>query len=160
MKYGLAGAACLAAALISTPGFSADAILISGIQTADMDVSARPQDDLFQYANGTWLRGVAIPPDRASYGVDAMMTERSTILQRELIEAARNSTDPEARKVGNLYASFMDEARIEALGAAPLQPDLKRIAAVKRSQDLTALIAYLDRSSVPTPLGTNVSPDS
>ena len=160
MKYGLAGAACLAAALISTPGFSADAILISGIQTADMDVSARPQDDLFQYANGTWLRGVAIPPDRASYGVDAMMTERSTILQRELIEAARNSTDPEARKVGNLYASFMDEARIEALGAAPLQSDLKRIAAVKRSQDLTGLIAYLDRSSVPTPLGTNVSPDS
>ena len=100
MNNRLAGAAFLAALLISTPGFSADAILTSGIQTADMDVSARPQDDLFQYANGTWLRNVAIPADRSSYGVDSIMSERSVLQQRELLEAAKTSPDPEARKVG------------------------------------------------------------
>ncbi len=62
---------------------------VSGIQTADMDKSARPQDDLFQYANGTWLKNVPIPPDRASYGVDSMMAEHSLLQQRDLIDAAR-----------------------------------------------------------------------
>ena len=160
MKNRLAAAACLAVALISTPGFGADAILISGIQTADMDVSARPQDDLFQYANGTWLRNVAIPADRASYGVDAMMSERSLVQQRELIEAAKGSADAEARKVGDLYASFMDEPRIEALGVKPLQGDLQRIARIRRSSDFTELMAYLDRINVPTPIATGVRPDS
>jgi putative endopeptidase len=150
----------VAALLLCKPGFSADAILVSGIQTADMDVSAKPQDDLFQYANGTWLRNVSIPQDRSSFGVDAMMTERSTVQQRELIESARNATDPEARKVGNLYASFMDEARIDALGAKPLQAELQRIAAVRRSSDLTGLLAHLDRIRVPSPIGTGVRPDS
>jgi putative endopeptidase len=160
MKHRLAGAACLAAALIATPGFSADAILTSGIQTADMDVSARPQDDLFQYANGTWLRNVAIPADRSSYGVDAIMSERSLLQQRELIEAARGSADPDARKVGDLYASFMDEARIEALGVKPLQADLQRIARIRRSSEFTELMAYLGRINVPTPIATGVRPDS
>jgi putative endopeptidase len=153
-------AACLAAVLISTPGFSADAILVSGIQSADMDVSARPQDDLFQYANGTWLRNVAIPADRSSYGVDSLMSERSMLQQRELIEAARGSANPEARKVGDLYASFMDEPRIETMGVKPLHADLQRIAGIRHSSELTDLMAYLDRINVPTPIGSGVRPDS
>ena len=64
----------------------ADPALISGIQKADMDTRVRPQDDLFDYANGTWLRTVPIPADRSRYGVDTMMSERSLIQQRELIE--------------------------------------------------------------------------
>ena len=160
MKHRLAGAACLATLLISAPGFSADAILTSGIQTADMDVSARPQDDLFQYANGTWLRNVAIPADRSSYGVDAMMSERSLQQLHELLETAKGSSDPEARKVGDLYASFMDEPRIEALGAKSVQADLHRIAAIRRVGDFSELMAYLDRNDVRTPIGTGVRPDS
>jgi putative endopeptidase len=160
MSRSLVRSLCAAALLVCGPGFSADATLISGIQSADMDVSARPQDDLFQYANGTWLRNVPIPEDRSSFGVDAMMTERSAILQRELIQSAESSPDPESRKVGNLYASFMDEARIEALGAKPLQAELQRIAAVRRSGELTGLMAHLGRISVSTPIGTGVRPDS
>jgi predicted metalloendopeptidase len=49
----------------------------TGIQAADMDATVRPQDDLFEYANGTWLRTVPIPSDRSSYGVVALMSERS-----------------------------------------------------------------------------------
>jgi putative endopeptidase len=160
MSHRLRRAACLAAVLISTPGFSADAILISGIQSADMDVSARPQDDLFQYANGTWLRNVAIPADRSSYGVDSLMSERSMLQQRGLIEAARGSADPEARKVGDLYASFMDEPRIETVGVKPLHADLQRIAGIRHSSELTELMAHLDRINVPTPIGSGVRPDS
>ena len=134
--------------------------LISGIQKADMNTAVRPQDDLFEYSNGTWLHDVPIPPDRSSYGVDAMMVERSLLQQRELIESARISIDPEARKVGDLYASFMDEERIEHEGIKPLEPELKRIAAIKRVRDIGALMAHFDRIGVNTPVGTFVYPDS
>ena len=60
-------ALAMAALSISASMARADSALISGIQAADMDKAVRPQDDLFQYANGTWLRDVPIPPDRSSY---------------------------------------------------------------------------------------------
>lgn len=138
----------------------ADPAPISGILTADMDTKVRPQDDLFQYANGTWLRDVPIPPDRSSYGVDSLMTEHSLAQQRELIEAAQTSTDPEARKVSDLYSSYMNEARVERVGTKSLQPELQRVAIIKRASDLGALIAHLDRIGIPSPIGTAVRPDS
>ena len=138
----------------------ADPALISGIQKADMDTRVRPQDDLFDYANGTWLRTVPIPADRSRYGVDTMMSERSLIQQRELIEAAQRSSDPEARKVGDLYDSYMDEARIEREGPKPIQAELKRIAGIKRSSDIGPLMAQLDRIGISSPIGTAVEPDA
>src|ERR1700733_3076543 len=107
----------MTALLIGGSAAHADSALISGIQTADIDKTVRPQDDLFQYANGTWLQNVPIPPDRASYGVDSMMTEHSLLQQRDLIEAAQISNDPEVRKVSYLYPSYFNKARAERLGA-------------------------------------------
>jgi putative endopeptidase len=138
----------------------ADSAPISGIQTADMDTKVRPQDDLFQYANGKWLRDVPIPPDRSSYGVDSMMSEHSLAQQRDLIEAAQTSTDPEVRKVSDLYSSYMNEAYVERAGTKPLRPELQRVAAIKRASDVGPMIAYLDRSGIPSPIGTAVRPDS
>jgi putative endopeptidase len=138
----------------------ADVAPVSGIQAADLDTSTRPQDDLFQYSNGTWLRTVPIPPDRSRYGVDALMSERSLIQQRGLIEAAQSSADPEARKVGDLYASFMNEAAIERAGTKPLQGELKRLSTLANPSGIGALMARLDRLNVPTPLATFVRPDS
>ena len=80
----------------------AESSSISGIQTADMDRSVRPQDDLFQYANGAWLKKVPIPADRASYGVDSSMAERSLLELRDLIEETQTASDAEARKVSDL----------------------------------------------------------
>jgi predicted metalloendopeptidase len=125
----------LAALLSAAPMAFADSPPLSGIQTADMDLKVRPQDDLFQYANGTWLRDVPIPPDRSSYGVDSLMSERSLTQQRELIEAAQISTDPEARKVSDLYSSYLNEARIERTGIKPLQAELQRVAMIKRASE-------------------------
>ena len=152
--FALSVAASFAAAAL------ADSAAVSGIQTADMDTSVRPQDDFFQYANGTWLRQVQIPNDRSRYGVDTMMVERSLIQQRELIEAARQSNDVEARKVGDLYSSFMDEARVEQQGIKPIQPELERIAAVNSVHDLSALMAHFDRVGLHSPFSTFVDVDA
>ena len=150
-----------AAALIAAAAAAlADSAAVSGIQVADMDTSVRPQDDLFQYANGTWLRQVQIPNDRSRYGVDSMMVEHSLGQQRELIEAARQSDDVEARKVGDLYSSFMDEQRIEEEGTKPIQPELQRIAAVNSVHDLSELMAHFDRMGLHSPFGTFVDVDA
>ena len=134
--------------------------LMSGIQRANMNLGARPQDDLFEYSNGTWLRDVPIPADRFRYGVDALMAERSLLQQRDLLQAARTSTDPATRKAGDLYSSFMDEAHIEQLGIKPIRAELKQIAAIKNVQELAPLLALLDREGMDSPLHTSVYPDS
>ena len=150
----------MTALLLSTSPARADSGPVSGIQTADMDKTTRPQDDLFQYANGTWLRDVPIPPDRASYGVDSMMTEQSLLQQRDLIEAAQTSADPEARKVSDLYSSYMNEARAERLGTRPLQAELQFAAGIRRASDIGPLMGRLDRIGIASPLATSVRPDS
>jgi predicted metalloendopeptidase len=154
--FALAAAALLAGASTA----AADSAPISGIQIADMDKSVRAQDDLFQYANGTWLKDVPIPPDRSSYGVDALMTEQSLSQQRDLIEAAQISTDPEAHKVSDLYSSYMNEARVERLGTKPLHAELQLVAVIKRPGDVAMLMAQLDRIGIPSPIATFVRPDS
>jgi putative endopeptidase len=144
----------------ATPAVLADSPLLSGIQTADMNKAVRAQSDFFEYANGAWLRKVQIPQDRSRYGVDVMMAEQSLVQLRELIEGARNSSDADARKVADLYDSFMDEARIEQQGVKPLQPELELIDAIKTADDIGPLIAQLDRLGVATPIGIFVAPDA
>ncbi|MEO7208782.1 MAG: M13 family metallopeptidase [Steroidobacteraceae bacterium] len=149
-----------AALLVSVSMAHADSAPISGIQAADMDKSVRPQDDFFQYANGTWLKDVPIPPDRASYGVDSIMSEHALLQQRDLIEAAQISTDPEARKVSDLYSSYMNEARVERLGIKPLQPELQLAAGIKQPRDIGPLMGHLDRIGIASPLAGFIRPDS
>lgn len=152
----------LAMVLLSaaTPAVLADSPPVSGIQTADMNKAVRAPSDFFEYANGAWLRKVQIPQDRSRYGVDVMMAEQSLVQLRELIEGARNSSDADARKVADLYDSFMDEARIEQQGVKPLQPELELIDAIKSVDDIGPLMAQLDRLGVATPIGIFVAPDA
>lgn len=152
----------LAMVLLSaaTPAVLADSPLLSGIQTADMNKAVRAQSDFFEYANGAWLRKVQIPQDRSRYGVDVIMAEQSLVQLRELIEGARNSSDADARKVADLYDSFMDEARIEQQGVKPLQPELELIDAIKSVDDIGPLMAQLDRLGVATPIGIFVAQDA
>jgi putative endopeptidase len=144
----------------ATPAVLADSPPVSGIQTADMNKAMRAQSDFFDYANGAWLRKVQIPQDRSRYGVDVMMAEQSLVQLRELIEGTRNSSDADARKVADLYDSFMDEARIEQQGVKPLQPELELIEAIKSADDIGPLMAQLDRFGVATPIGIFVAPDA
>jgi len=163
-RHGVNSKSLIALAMVSlsaaTPAVLADSPPVSGIQTADMNKTARAQSDLFEYANGAWLRKVQIPQDRSRYGVDVMMAEQSLVQLRELIEGTRNSSDPDARKVADLYDSFMDEARIEQQGVKPLQPELELIDAIKSADEIGTLMAQLDRLGVATPIGIFVAPDA
>lgn len=99
----------------------------SGINLASMNPNVRPQDDLFLFTNGTWLDQVEIPDDRGRYGAFDRLRELSDQRVREIIEEmAAQGGEPgtPAQKIGDLYASFMDEDRINELGVSPILDDL------------------------------------
>ncbi|MES1169963.1 MAG: peptidase M13, partial [Leifsonia sp.] len=91
--------------------------LTSGIETSELDPAVRPQDDLFRHVNGKWIDRTEIPGDKARWGSFMILAEEAEAAVREIIEAAQNAQEgTEERKFGDLFASFMDEDRIEALG--------------------------------------------
>src|SRR5450830_1615602 len=105
--------------------------LTSGVDTTNFDRSVRPQDDFFRYVNGGWLKKTEVPADASSWGAFAELTERSRNALHEILEEASRASAPagsEKRKVGDLYASFMDTVRIERLGLTPLAGELHIIA--------------------------------
>jgi putative endopeptidase len=124
----------------------------------------RPQDDLFGYANGTWVRETDIPADRGRYGTFDILREQSDERVRGLIEAAAAQTDAAggtpSRQVGDLYRSFMDEARAEALGLTPIEADLRAVADVSTPEELFHLAGRLQRQGAPGPLAMGVQPDA
>ena len=148
----------LSALALAAPAVAQDAL---GIDRSAMDPTVRPQDDLFRYVNGTWLETVEIPGDKSRYGSFDVLRERSEEDVRRIIEdaAAGRVDDPDARKIGDYYTAYMDSARVEALGIAPLQPDLDRIDAVRTKADLMAYFAANRRGFGPSPVGAFVGTD-
>ena len=116
--------------------------LAAGIDRAAMDMSVAPGDDFWTYANGAWVKAHPIPADRSSYGVDAILKEETSKRIVDLIQGAAQDAKPgsDARKVGDYYASFMDEGGIESKGITPLHPMFAKIAAIG---DRTTLARYL-----------------
>ena len=154
----LAATAC-APAVRGTGAGSARAIPEpAGIDLSGIDRSVAPGDDFFAYANGAWLKATEIPPDRSSTGVSDMLTELTARRTADLIaEAARTPGRPgsELRKIGDTYATFMDEAAIEAKGLAPLQPSLDRIAAISDASGLARSLGGTLRADVDALNNTN-----
>ncbi|TCS12699.1 M13 family metallopeptidase [Caulobacter sp. BK020] len=138
-------AAC--AVLASAPAFAAD--LKSGVDKSAFDTATKPGDDFWTYANGTAIKANPIPADRSSYGVGAILTEQAAKRTVDLIQAAaKDGGSPEARKVGDYYASYMDEAAIEKAGLAPMTAGLARIAAIKTRTDLATVLGGNIRADV------------
>ncbi|MDQ3388100.1 MAG: peptidase M13 [Gemmatimonadota bacterium] len=134
-----------------------------GIDRANFDANFRPQDDFYRYVNGSWLRNMEIPADRARHGsFDELRVQSETAL-RGLIEAAAAETNrapgSDEQKVGDLYLSFMDTARIESLGVKPLRPAIRRIASVQNRSELPNLFSELQRQGVQTPFSFSVGQD-
>src|SRR3954452_18205197 len=93
----------------------------------DVDHSVKPGDDFYWYANGGWLKTVAIPPGQTSFDTRAILKERTSERVRSLIQGAEaTARDGVAKKVGDYYASFMDQSTIEAKGFKPLADDMAR----------------------------------
>lgn len=115
-----------------------------GLDLASLDPAMKPGDDFYRYVNGRWLADTQIPADRASWSEFGRLAELNAQRVHAILdEAAARPATPTARKLGDLYASLMDEATIEAKGLAPLQPDLQRIAAIATPADLARALAQL-----------------
>ncbi|GAB2456065.1 putative endopeptidase [Conyzicola lurida] len=125
---------------------TAETQLPAGILTEELDPAVRPQDDLFRHVNGKWIARTEIPSDKARYGSFYVLAEEAEKAVRDIIVEAQ-SAEPgtEERKFGDLYASFLDEARIQELGATPLQPLLAEVDAVGSIPDLLATLGRLER---------------
>jgi len=129
--------------------------LISGIDTTAFDKAVRPQDDFFRYVNGAWLDRTPIPADKPSYGSFEVLFDKAEADLRTIVEdAAKSGGAPgsDARKIGDFYASFMDEARIESLGARPLAAELAAVDAIATKTDLARAFARLYRLGCDVPL--------
>nr|WP_233262286.1 M13 family metallopeptidase [Vitiosangium sp. GDMCC 1.1324] len=122
-----------------------------GVDTAGMDLSVAPGDSFFRFVNGTWLDKTEIPADRSSYGMFTRLAEEASRRTRSLIEEASSANAPEGsevRKLGDLFASFMDEAAIEAKGLSPLKPELDAIASIANRRALAAALGRTLRADV------------
>lgn len=155
----LAGVAPVAAQPVSAPASrpsAASRFMPWGIDLSARDMSVRPGDDFWRYANNTWFRNNPIPAERTSWGVSPMLAEDVEAQLRNIVETANRGNDPVSRQVAGMYASYMDEAGIEARGTAALRPYLDRIAAARTRDDLVRLFAA---PGYPSPVGLGIIPD-
>ena len=128
-----------------------------GYEASAMDPAVRPGDDFFRYVNGAWLARAQIPPDRSFVGFDLDLIQNAEKDVRVIAEdAARTPHDATERQIGDLYSAWMDEAGVEAKGAAPLKPYLDRIAAVRTR---TELIRLMGQPEITAPIGVGIQPD-
>lgn len=123
-----------------------------------VDRSVRAGDDFFAFTNGTWLKNTQIPEDKPAWGTFWELDEDATKKTRDLLGDLVTQAPPpgsEARLVADFYASFMDEAAIEARGLAPLAPVLQRVAAVKDRRALARVLGEELRADVDPLNSTN-----
>jgi endothelin-converting enzyme/putative endopeptidase len=115
----------------------------SGLDLSLIDRAADPCADFYKYACGGWTANHPIPPDRSAWGRGEELQERNNALLRRILETSAAARDPQTQQIGDYYASCMDESAIDARGARPLDPMLKKIAALSAARDLAPLLAEL-----------------
>jgi putative endopeptidase len=120
----------------------------AGIDVAGMDKSVAPGDDFNAYANGGWLKATPIPADKGSYGSGSILADQTRQRTRALLEADNG-------KAGTYYATFLDQAAIDAKGAAPLKPQLDAIANIADRHALAQAIGANLRADVDPLNNTN-----
>jgi len=167
----VAGSMILAAPVLAvTPGKASAAAAKAGptygafgVDTKGMDLSVKPGDDFGQFVNGVYLKNLEIPADRSSFGMFDQLRDLSQERTRGIVEAAAKAKGArkgsEEQKVGDFYASFLDEAGIEAKGLAPLKPRLDAIAAIADRAQLAKALGEASRIGVNTPVGAGPEQD-
>ncbi|MDQ3200068.1 MAG: M13 family metallopeptidase, partial [Verrucomicrobiota bacterium] len=131
------------------------------LNPANMDTSVKPQDDFFAYANGSWMKNNPIPPEYSRWGSFNELIEKNNEALREIAEKAdklapqaageskiEKAAGSEIQKVGDFYASGMNEEAINQAKAEPLQEELKRIDEIKDLSTLTEEIGHLHSMGV------------
>jgi putative endopeptidase len=138
----------------------------SGIDLSHVDANSRPQDDLFGHVNGRWLAEYAMPADRATDGAFRALYDRAEEQVRDLITEASQSGaqagDPggDVQRIGDLYASFLDEEAVERRGVQPLLEELAMIDDATDREALATALGTLERTGVGGGVGLYVDTDS
>ena len=134
--------------------------LSPGIDAQSLDAAIRPQDDLFRHVNGTWLDSTEIPEDKAIYGSFHMLADRSEEAVKLILESASKDPKPGvSQQIGDLYSSFLDEDKANALGAKPIEPDLARIKSLPNLAEATKLLGEFEKTGAGGLFGMYVDND-
>ena len=153
---GAAFAVAASAALAQSPATSLVNDHAAGLDLASMDRKVKPGDDFFAYGNGGWMANTEIPPDRSSWGTSGELVELTTARVQALIQgSAKAAPGTETRKIGDYYSSYLDEAKIAALGLKPIALTLARLAAIKDKKGLAVEFGRELRADVDALNSTN-----
>jgi len=131
---------------------------VHGVALDHLDRSFNPGDDFYRYANGEWLKHTEIPADRGSVGVFSTLDDTANVQTAAIIEAAAKSNaeaGSNARKIADLYNSYMNEQAIEAKGLAPVKPMLESIARINDKRQLARALGQTLRADVDPLNNTN-----
>jgi putative endopeptidase len=138
--------------------------LLSGVDMQYVDATVRPQDDLYRHLNGKWLDTFELPADKGSYNSFTRIDDQTQEQLRTIVDGLADQTaaprDANAQKLADLYASFMDEARLESLGISPLKATFAAIDGLAGKRDIPGLIARFNRTSVGAPYDIGIDPDA
>ena len=149
----------IVAAALATPLAAETRSSLPEVDVAGMDKSVKPGDDFYKYANGKWLASFKIPSDKSSYYTfDALRDKAESDIRAVLDEVAKTSpaAGSTAKKVLELYDSWMDEKSADARGAEPLKADFEAIAAARNKAAILRLMGRFDYSG---PVGIYIQPD-
>ncbi|MFM8704743.1 MAG: hypothetical protein ACKOHG_12915, partial [Planctomycetia bacterium] len=134
-----------------TPGTAKGPVDVSAL-----DTKVRPQNDLYEYVNGTWLKETPIPADKSNYGAFIKLDDLSRERIRAIVEKAAAEQMPagsNARKVGDFHRAFMDTERVAKLGFTPVQPILAHIDGISSHDEVAHAFGAAGSFGVGSPIG-------
>ncbi len=134
----------------------------SALDATQFDKAVSPCQNLFDFVNAKWLAAHPIPADRTTWGASGILDERSLNAQHSIAEKLRQATNPSGsiqQKIGDFYASGMDEAAIEKSGLAPIKDDLKRIDGLSTPDDFANFIRDYAAQGIPFVFGFSAQAD-
>ena len=135
-----------------------------GIELQYMDKSVRPNDDFFQFVNGTWVKQTEIPSDRTRWGSFDELRQNTDVDALAILKEAEadKKLDPKSdqAKAVNLYKTILDTVTRNKQGITPLKPYLAKINAVKNVKDMQALMTEMEPYGGIGFFGTNIGSDS
>ena len=133
------------------------------IKKEDMNLSVKPGEDFFEYANGTWMKNTPIPADRSRYGAFDILGEKANEAVHNLLEDAAKAENAEEgsnlKKIQDFYATAMDTKKIDEVGINPLLPEFERIAGIQTATDLRKELVHLHQIGISALFSAGVEQD-
>ena len=136
--------------------------LTSGVNKENMDLTADPGNDFFQYVNGTWVDNLEIPADKSSYGAFTILRDESQDHVMKIIKSSAEgdfADGTDEQKVGDFYRAYMDTDTLNELGISPINADIEKIEAITNYDELAAYFAYAIRYGYVTPFNVGQNAD-